>query len=154
MAKSTTFDNQFLSLIFNAIPIANVCDNAASSPLTSLFVALHTADPSITAGSGTVGQQNASEIAIAAYAGYARVAVPRSTVGWTVTGASVSPTAGSPITFPICTGGTGATASFWSVGTALTGSNNILYSGPINPIIVCASGVTPILTTASTITES
>jgi hypothetical protein len=34
-----------LKLIFNAVAIANIADNAAASPLTNLFWALHTADP-------------------------------------------------------------------------------------------------------------
>ena len=45
MGKSSTFDNDWLKLIFNATAIANIADNAATSPLTNLYVALHTADP-------------------------------------------------------------------------------------------------------------
>jgi hypothetical protein len=45
MGKGATFDNDLLKLIFNATGIANIADNAASSPLTNLYVSLHTADP-------------------------------------------------------------------------------------------------------------
>ena len=42
---SNAFANDLLKLIFNATPIANLADNAASSPLSSLYMALHTSDP-------------------------------------------------------------------------------------------------------------
>ena len=139
--KSDTFENDVLKLYFNATAIANMADNAASSPLTNLYVALHTADP------GESGVQNTSE---AAYTGYARVAVARTSGGWTVTGSSVSPTAA--INFPACTAGT-ATVTHWSVGVASSGATKILYSGPVTPNISVSTGVTPQLTTASTVTE-
>ena len=60
-----------------SLAIANLADNAASSPLTNLYVALHTADP------GESGTQSTNEIS---YTSYARVAVARSSAGWTVTG--------------------------------------------------------------------
>lgn len=149
MAKSITFDNDFLKLIFNATPIANIADNAATASLTNLFVALHTADPSTTAGAGTLGAQNASEIS---YTGYSRVGVARSTAGFTVTNNSASPTA--TISFGQMTAGTGGTATYFSVGVATTGATKILYSGTISPTISVANGVTPQITSASTITES
>lgn len=141
MSKGDVFENEWLRLIFNATPIPNLADNAATAPLTSLFVALHTADP------GEAGVQSANE---AAYTGYARVAVARTTGGWTVTGNSVSPAA--EIAFPAGTGG-GGTATHWSVGVASTGTTKVLYRGTISPNIVMGSGITPRLTTASTITE-
>lgn len=141
MSKGDVFENEWLRLIFNATPIPNLADNAATAPLTSLFVALHTADP------GEAGVQSTSE---AAYTGYARVAVARTTAGWTVTGNSVSPAA--EIAFPAGTGG-GGTATHWSVGVASTGTTKVLYRGTISPNIVMGSGITPRLTTASTITE-
>lgn len=140
--KGTTFDNDLLKLIFNGTAIANVADNAATSPITTLFVSLHTADP----GSGT---QATSEIS---YTGYARQTPARTTGGWTVTGGSVSPVAN--IQFPVSTGGTGGTAAFWAVGTAVSGTGKVLYSGALSPTIAITSGVTPIISTASTITEA
>jgi hypothetical protein len=149
MAKSAAFENQLLALIFNATAITNLAQNGVS-PLTVLYVALHTADPSTTAGSGTLGTQNASEIA---YTSYARVSVNRTTGagGFTVTTNSVSPA--STISFPLGTGGSG-TASFWSVGAASSGATEIYYSGAVSPTIATGSGVTPILTTGSTVSET
>lgn len=141
MSKGNTFENDWLKLVFNATAIANLADNAATAPLTSLYVALHTADP------GEAGDQTTSE---AAYTSYARVAVARTTGGWTVTNNSVSPAA--DISFPAGTGGTG-TATHFSVGVAASGASKILYKGTVTPNIVMGSGVTPKLTTASTVTE-
>lgn len=142
MGKGTTFENSLLALIFNASSITGLAINATSSPVTNLYVSLHTADPTAS------GNQSTSE---ATYTGYARVAVARSSAGWTVTSNSVSPA--STISFPACTGGTNTITNF-SIGTASSGSGQILYTGTVTPNISVASGVTPQLTTASTITES
>ena len=141
MSKGNTFENDFLKLIFTAVAIANIADDAASAPLTNLYVALHTSDP------GEAGAQNANECA---YTSYARVAVARTAGGWTVTAASVSPAA--EISFPACTGGT-ETATHWSVGVAASGATKVLYYGTVTPNISISSGVTPKLTTATACTE-
>jgi hypothetical protein len=141
MSKGNTFENDLLKLIFNATAIANIADNAASSPLTNLYLALHTADP------GEAGDQTTSETT---YTSYARVTVARTAGGWTVTANSVSPAA--TISFPACTGGT-ATITHASIGTATSGAGKILYKGAITPNISVANGVTPQLTTTSAITE-
>ena len=141
MSKSNAFENSLLKLIFNATAIANLADNAASSPLTNLYVSLHTADP------GEAGDQSTSE---ATYTGYARVAVLRTSGGWTVTNNSVSPVAN--IDFGNCTAGTN-TITYFGVGTASSGAGVLYYSGTVSPSISVSSGVTPRLTTASTITE-
>lgn len=142
MAKSATFENDLLKLIFQSTAIANICDNAASSPLTNLYAALHTADP------GSAGTQTTSECN---YTSYARVAIARDSTGFTVTANSVSNK--NNINWPISTGGSN-TASFFSIGTLVSGSGKILYSGTITPNIVIASGVTPVLVPATAITET
>lgn len=141
MSKGNTFENDLLKLIFNATAIANLADNAASSPLTNLYVSLHTADP------GEAGDQTTSE---AAYTSYARVAVARTSGGWTVTNNSVSPAAN--IDFPTGTGGSG-TATNFGVGTASSGAGKLLYKGTVTPNIGMGNGIIPRLTTATTITE-
>jgi len=141
MSKSNAFENDLLELIFNGVAIANLADNAASSPLTNLYVSLHTADP------GEAGNQSTNETT---YTSYARVAVARTAGGWTVTGNSVSPVAN--IDFPAATGGSG-TITHFGVGSASSGAGVLYYSGTVTPSISVTSGVTPRLTTASTITE-
>lgn len=142
MSKGNTFENDLLKLIFNATAIANIADNAAASPLTDLYVSLHTGDP------GEGGSQTTSEIS---YTGYARVAVARSGAGWTVTANSVSPAAA--VTFGEMTAGAGGTVTHVGVGTASSGAGKLLYSGTVTPNIVVSNGSIPELTTASAITE-
>ena len=141
MSKTNTWENNVLAALFTATPVANVLDNAASSPLTNLYVSLHTADP------GEAGSQTTNETS---YGSYARVAVARSGSGWTVTGNSVSPAAN--IDFNPCTSGT-ATITHFGVGSLSSGAGVLYYKGTVTPNISVSTGVTPRLTTASTITE-
>lgn len=139
MSKTNAFESAILALFFNATAIADLAENDASSPATTLSVSLHTADP------GEAGSMTTSE---ATYTSYARVTVARTSGGWTVTGNSVSPVAS--IEFPAATGGTN-TITHFGVGTGV--SNNLMYKGTVTPNIAVSSGVTPILTTATAITE-
>lgn len=141
--KTDVFESDVLKLIFWGTAIANIADNAASAPLTNLYMSLHTADPTDAAASG----QSTNETT---YTSYARVAVLRTSAGWTVTGNVVSPTAN--ISFPQCTGGT-ATITHVGIGTLSSGTGKLLYAGALTPSIAVASGVVPQITTASTLTE-
>lgn len=140
MSISDTTETALLALIYNATAWANYADNAASTPQTNISWALHTADP------GDSGTQTTSE---AAYTSYARVSVARTSGGHTVTGNSVSPVAA--VSFPAGTGGSG-TDTFFSTGKTGGGASAILLSGAVSPSIVSGNGVTPQLTTATTIT--
>ena len=142
MAKGATFSDQFLKLILNATAIPNIADNASVAPLTNLYVSLHTADPT------SSGNQTTNEVS---YTGYTRVAVARTSGGWSVSGNTFDPV--STIVFPACTGGS-ATATFAMIGTALSGTGENLWSGPITPSIAISNGVIPELTTASMGTET
>ena len=142
--KGNTFITYLLALIFNATAISSLADNAASNPATNLYVSLHTASP------GAGGNQHTNE---AAYTSYDRVAVARTSGGWSVSGQAVTPVA--TIIFPAATGGS-ETETDWAVGTAAhtPGTGKILYFGTISPTIAVSNGVTPELSTASTITEA
>lgn len=141
MSKGNTFENDFLKLVLNAVAIANIADNAAIAPLTNVYVALHTADPS------EAGSQTTSE---ATYTGYARVAVARTSGGWVITANVANPA--STITFPACTAGTN-TITHFSIGTASTGAGKVLWSGPCTPNGTVVAAVSPELSTATSITE-
>jgi hypothetical protein len=131
MSKGNTFENDLLALIFNADAIANIADDASSSPLTNLYVSLHTDDP------GEAGNQETNECA---YTSYARVAVARTSGGWTVSSNAVENAAA--ITFPAATGGS-ETATHFAVGTAASGTGKILYSGALTSSLAISSGITP-----------
>lgn len=140
MSASNSFENSILLLVFNATTFANVAINATSSPITNIEVSGHTADP------GEAADQTTNEIA---YTSYARVAVARTSGGWTVTNNSVSPVAN--IDFPAGSGGSG-TMTHFGVGSAHTSTGVMFITGTVTPNIVCGSGVTPRLTTATAIT--
>lgn len=141
MGISDTTENAILNLIYSATAWANYADNAASSPQTNVHVGLHTADPTDT------GTMSSSE---AGYTNYARVNVARST-GWSTSSAgSVSPAAN--IDFA-ASGASGTTITHFSTGKTGGGTTPILWSGTVTPnIAIGAAGITPRLTTASTIT--
>jgi hypothetical protein len=144
MSKGDTFENDLLKLIFNGTAITNLAQNGVS-PVTDLWVSLHTADP------GETGTQGTSE---SAYSGYTRIATTRSTgaTGWSVTNNSVSPVA--VIAFPTAASTSTSTITHFAVGmtSASTGGKN-LYKGTVTPNINIGQNVVPRLTTGSSITE-
>jgi hypothetical protein len=142
MSISNTTENDILNLYFNATAIANVADNAASSPMTNVHVALQTADP---ADAGTMSTSES------AYTNYARVNVARTTGGWPAsTAGSISPAAN--IDFP-SSGAAGTTITHFATGKTGGGAVAIWWSGTVTPnIAIGAAGVTPRLTTATVIT--
>jgi hypothetical protein len=131
MSLGNTFENDLAKLIFQATAIANIADNAASSPLTNLYVGLHTSDP------GEAGDQTTNETT---YTGYARVAVARTSGGWTVSANAISNAAA--VTFGACTSGT-PTITHVSVGTASSGAGKILGSGALSASLAVSPGITP-----------
>jgi hypothetical protein len=144
MTISNTTETAVLKLIFQAIAWANYADNAAATAQTNIGIALHTSDP------GDTGDSSTAEIA---YTGYTRVNVTRNTAGWTESTGTITPVA--TISFPAGTTGTGNAAFFStskSLATPPTGAQAILWSGTVTPNIATGNGVTPQLTTASTIT--
>jgi hypothetical protein len=140
MSISDTSETAIMSLIFQAVTWANYAINASTSPETNIVCGLHTADP---LDAGTMATSEAT------YTGYARVNVVRTSGGWTVTGNSVSPVAA--INFPPGTAGSGTVTNF-STGKSGGGAAPILFSGTVTPNIATGNGVTPSLSTASTIT--
>lgn len=113
--KLSAIRNDLQKLIYNATAIANLADNAAASPLTNIFVALHTAFPTL------AGDQTNSEVS---YTGYARVAVARTSGGWTVTTNSVSPVAA--VTFGQMTAGTGGLVTHCTTGFVTSGASKAI----------------------------
>ena len=120
--KANASSSDGLKLTYNATPIANIADNASVSPLVSIFIAGHSADP------GAAGDQTTSEIA---YTGYARATVARTTGGFTVAtpasgGASVALV--SSASLGACTAGSG-TMTHFSTGVAVSGVSKVLHRG-------------------------
>jgi len=143
MAKSLTTASNILKLIFNATPWANMADNAASSPYTNLYLSLHTADP------GTGNNQTTNETT---YTNYVRIAVVRTSSGWTVSSNTASNAALAQ--FAQC-GATSATLTYVAIGTNVSGAGNVLYSGALNSALTVANGIQPQFSIgALTVTET
>jgi hypothetical protein len=123
--------------VFQNIAMANVGNAGGLQPSTvagSLLVALLTADP------GAAGTQSKSE---AAYTSYARVAVARSSGGWTVTGSSPTTVENAAaVSFPAATGGS-ETETWFSVGSQSAGATEILWAGPLTSSLAVSNGITP-----------
>lgn len=137
MALGNTSETALAELIFQNVAMANVGNAGGLQPSSaagSLYVSLHTANP------GATGNQSTSE---AAYTGYARVAVARSSGGWTVSGnqpAVVSNAAA--VNFPACTAGT-ETETYFAIGTAASGAGQILCWGSLTSSLAVSNGITP-----------
>lgn len=132
MPKSTATCNSLLALVLNATAWANVADNASSSPLTSVYLSLHTASP------GTGDNQTTNETA---YTNYVRVAVARSTSGWTAPSSGATANA-ALIQFAQC-GASGATITYVAIGTASSGAGHVLYQGALNSSIAVSNLIQP-----------
>lgn len=144
MAKSTSAANSILALIFNATAWADIAQDDGSGPITDLYISLHTADP------GVGGSQLTNE---AAYTGYARLAVARTTGGWAVpSGGSTNNAALAQ--FAECTAGS-ATVTHVAIGKASSGAGLVLYAGALNASRAISAGIQPqFAASALVVTES
>jgi hypothetical protein len=141
MGTGATFANDLLQLVFNAVNITHIADNAASAPFTTFYIGLHTADP-------TNGDQTTNEIAT--YSTYVREPVARTAGGWAISGQQLSPV--DDIVFPVAASGDSGTVPYWSIGTAVSGTGLLLFAGTISPTIMVVQGHPPKITAASTLT--
>jgi hypothetical protein len=131
---SNAFETELLDLIFNNAAVANIGDAGGLQPSAaagSLYVSLHTGDP------GEAGDQTTNETA---YTNYARVAVARTSGGWTISGNTA--TNAALIQFPQC-GVTGATVTYAGIGTSSAGAGLLLFSGQLSSSLAVANLITP-----------
>lgn len=145
--KNNTWSTALLTLVFQNTAAANIGNSGGLQPSSvpgSLYVSLHTADPGIT------GNQNSNEVTTGAYAGYARVGVVRDGSHWTISGStSAQVVNANAVTFPQCTGGSGATITYMAIGTASSGTGEILYSGPLTSSLAVSNNITPSFASSS-----
>lgn len=145
VGKTDVWEAGLMLLVFNNTDFTGVGDAGGlrgSAAPGSLYMGLYTADPT------EEGTQATNEVG---YTGYARVAIARSSDGFTCSDGAVALAAN--VTFPAGSGGSG-TATHWGLGTEPSGAGKLLYGGPISPSIVCGSGVTPQLTAGTCVTEA
>lgn len=144
MSKSNTWEADLILLMFNNTNSSLHGDATGlrgSTTAGSYYASLHTADP------GEAGDQTTSEVA---YTSYARVAVARSSGGFTCSAGTVAFAAA--VTFPAGTGGSG-TATYFGIGCSSSGAGKLLYKGALSPSVVCGNGVTPQINAGVVVTE-
>ena len=133
----------FLKLLFQAVTWASLGTNA-SGPYTNLYVSLHTADP------GAGGGQNTSETS---YTGYSRVAVVRTSSGWSISGETISNVAA--VTFGQDSDPGSVVLTYFGIGTDSSGAGNLLYSGALTSSLTVSQNITPSFAIgALTVTEA
>jgi hypothetical protein len=143
MPKSTNTCNNILALIYNATAWANVADNAASSPITTIQMPLATASYGV---SSTLASNET------AYTNYVRQTPARTTGGWTAPSGSSTSNAAA-IEYPQC-GVTGATITSAATGKG-SGAGDIFHYGDLNSPIAVANQIQPRFPIGSvTITEA
>jgi hypothetical protein len=136
MSASNTFENGLWDLVFLNTNLANIGDTTGlrgSSTAGNLYIALYTADP------GETGTATTNETA---YTSYARVAVARTSGGFTRTNNSIANTA--VVTFPQC-GVTGATITHFGIVTSASGAGDLLISGALTSpsSLAVSNGIVP-----------
>lgn len=138
MSKTNDFEDAILSLIFNNDNISNLGDATGvqgSGTAGSVYVALFTASPG----------EAASFANECGYTSYARVAVARTTGGWTVSGTTPTQAENvSAVTFPQATGGS-ETATHFAIckSSGGSGAGEMLYYGALDSSLAISNGITP-----------
>lgn len=131
MSKSDAGELDILKYVFQGVA-------PAWAAASNLFLSLHTADP------GETGNQSTSE---AAYTGYTRVTVSRSTSAWTTSTTTKCDNLAA-ISFPACTGSS-ATVTHVGIGSDFSGNGRLLYSGALSASLAVSTGITPSFDTSS-----
>ena len=141
MSKSDAFETALLQLLFNGTAFTGIAQNHATP--SDLYMSLHTASP---AEGGTLAS---NEVTTAAYTGYARKQLTRTTGNFTVAGGTVSLAAAQD--FPLATGGTGASLTHWAIGNS---AGTMLYYGALSSPIPVSTNAQPRINAGTLVTEA
>lgn len=130
--KAYYASNAFLNLLYRAVAWANVADNAATSPLTNIYVSLHT---------GAVAAGDSQTTNEATYGAYARLAIPRTTSGFVAPSNGVLSNA-ALAQFVECSGGSNAITHV-ALGTDVSGAGHVLHAGALTSPRTISAGIQP-----------
>jgi hypothetical protein len=137
MALGNASETSLMDLIFQNTAWANVGNSGGLQPSSaagSFYIQLST---------GTLTGSSNQSTTEAAYTSYARQAVARSSAGWTISGnAPCTSSNAAAINFPQATGGS-ETETYFSVGTASSGTGSILWYGALTSSLAVSNGITP-----------
>lgn len=133
MSMTNTAEQALLDLIFLNTDWANIGDASGlqnSATAGSFYVSLLEGDPG----------ESGSVTAESTYTDYARVAVARTSGGWTRSTSTISNTA--LVSFPASSGGS-STVTHFGIHTASSGSGNMILYGALAASRTITSGNTP-----------
>ncbi len=131
---SNSGETSVWDLVFQNTNFAQAPVIQGSSSAGSFYISLHTANP------GQTGSQTTSE---AGYTSYARVAVARSSGGWTISGNNpINAVNAAAITFPAATGGS-ETETYFAFGSLTSGAGVVYGFGALTSSLAVSNGITP-----------
>ncbi len=133
MSATNAVETAILQLIFNATTWNGFAENDTTSPNSSYYISLHTANPADT------GDQTTSETA---YTGYVRIEVNRNGSGWTVSGDAA--TNAAEIAFGQCTASPGSNITHVGLGTSVSGAGSLILYNPLDNAVAMQVGTVPI----------
>lgn len=144
--KSNTWENELLQLEFNNVNSSGIGDATGlrgSQTAGNFYISLYTSDP------GESGNQSTNETN---YTGYSRVAVPRTSSGFTVSLNSANFV--NNVDFGACSAAPGSPITHFGIGDDPTGAGKLRRFGTVTPNITMAVGVQPrLLNSANLVTE-
>ena len=143
-SKSNAYELDYLESVFYGT-VAGISGLVLSGTATKFWVSLHTTTDLEAAS------QNTNE---ADYGGYGRVLVGRTSGDWVITtGAAPAASPLVAVTFATSTL-SGATLQTFAIGTLSAGAGYVYYWGNLSSSIAMnTSGISPILTTGTTVEE-
>lgn len=137
MSLSNSAESDLLILLFQNTAWANMGNTGGLQPSSvagNFYISLHTASP------GQSGTQSTSE---AAYTSYARVAVARSSGGWTVGGSDPTYAENAAaITFPQSGSGP-EVETYFALGSQSSGATEVLWFGALTSSLTVNNLITP-----------
>jgi hypothetical protein len=137
MSLSDTAESDLLLLLFQNVSWANVGNAGGilqSTVAGSFYIGLST---------GTLTDTSTQTSTEAAYTGYARVAVARSSGGWTKSGTTPTQVANTAaVTFGACTAGS-ETETYFVVGRDSSAAGEVIYWGALSASLAVSAGITP-----------
>jgi hypothetical protein len=131
MSTATDTANAIQNLIYRAVAWANMADNDATSPATSIDVALHTAAP-------VTSLQSSNEVTVGQWNTYVRKTITRNTSEWdaAVNGMIQNTNLAQ---FVEMVSGTGCTIEYVSTGQ----NGTIIHYGPLAAPRTVSAGIQP-----------
>ncbi len=131
MSSSITAANAIQNLIYRAVAWADMAENDATSPATSIDIALHTSAP-------VTSSQSSNEVTVGQWDTYVRKSITRNTSEWDAAAAGMVQNT-NLAQFVEMASGTGCTITYASAGY----NGTIIHYGPLTASRTVSAGIQP-----------